>query len=191
MRCLQSDDPNLKFVWAVAFPSDAIVQGTNRAMIDNDADEADPGVVELTPPGLRGARLLRARGLTPVPLRPAGQEYRRDGETVIATGKEPLHDDFAARALRAGDEDDERTWSEKPDAGVGVLLGAVPWGHPHREDWARGYGIIDVEVDDPELAEPTLKRMFGGASPTPCATSPRGRAAFTISFGSAPIGSPT
>ena len=158
--------------------------------MDEEDDSDDLDGPEAVPPGLLGARSLRARGLTPVPLRPAGQEYRRNGETVVATGKEPLHEDFAARALRAGDEEDVRTWTQHPDAGVGVLLGAMPWDHPHRDGWAQGDGIADVEVDDPGVAEPTLDACSAAPPPRRCASSPRGRAAITISSGSGRISSP-
>ncbi|MDB5350436.1 MAG: hypothetical protein JWN86_1683 [Planctomycetota bacterium] len=117
------------------------------------------------PPGLRGARMLRAKGLTSVPLRPAGQNYWRGGEAMIATGKEPRNDEFAARALRASDEDDDRMWLEHPDAGVAVLLGLMPWDHTHRDGWSQAEGIVDIEEDDPEAAQATWARIFPDGVP--------------------------
>lgn len=91
------------------------------------------------PPCLRMALAMLALGLRPVPIHPGQKKPIGDGWGLRHHTEESL------RAMFRG----------FPGAGVGIVLG----------DDGTGNGIIDMEIDDPDLADDAMDRMFPAGPP--------------------------
>jgi hypothetical protein len=148
-----------------------------QLMLGFDAEPASrspipPEAVRIAPPPLRygpitaldGALWLHSQGLAPVALRARGETCTRRGEIVVSDGKVPRHEAFGTVAAQATADDLRADFAAHPDSGLGVLLGVLPPGRDDNPYWGRR-GVADVEVDDPELAAPVLKRLWPGGLP--------------------------
>ena len=107
-------------------------------------------------------------GLRPVLLTPAGARVFRPGRGMVPSdGKDPIGRGWAFKVY----SDEEEIWAAyraHPGAGVGLALGLAPEGSPHHDRLGdrEPCGLVDLEVDDPEAAAPTLAAIFGpGGSP--------------------------
>jgi hypothetical protein len=110
------------------------------------------------PLGLRGALVAHGLGMRPIPLRPAGSTFMRDGAAVTATGKEPrVGESWPHWGARLTAAELRAAWADFPDAGVGVVLGWYDE-RDRRDPFERGFLALDV--DDPVAARPALERIF-------------------------------
>jgi putative DNA primase/helicase len=85
-----------------------------------------------------------ALGFWPIPI------TAPDDRRVIAPGKQPIGKKWGQ--TRHTKESLERVYANHPGAGIGLKLG--PEG-----------GLVDFDVDEPEVGEGTLLRIFGGKIP--------------------------
>jgi hypothetical protein len=100
------------------------------------------------PPALAEALSLLSQGLWPIAVHALGETIRRrDGSSKPSEGVEPIGTGWGLH--RPTEASLRAQWASKPKAAVGLLLG-------HRA------GVVDIEVDKPELAEDTLLEMMGG-----------------------------
>jgi hypothetical protein len=105
----------------------------NAAMIPTQDD----------PPALQTALALLDAGLWPIPILALAEV----DEDAPSRGKVPVGRAWGLRRHTA--ESLRAVYAERPDRGVGILLGK------------RG-GVIDLDVDDPKTAEDVLADLFGG-----------------------------
>lgn len=87
---------------------------------------------------------LLNRGLWPIPI------TAPDTPGLVSPGKQPIG--AAWGETRHTPESLEAVYAANPGAGVGLKLGP------------EGF-VVDIDIDDPELAAPVLKRIFGEALP--------------------------
>ncbi|MHB1210346.1 MAG: bifunctional DNA primase/polymerase [Acidimicrobiales bacterium] len=114
----------------------------------------------IDPPALIAALAMLKQGLRPVPLKIAGllKKKGEDGNPdELTNGKEPHGNDWGS--VRHTETSLRDYYRKYPGAGVGILLGA----NPDPTDPSVELGVIDLEIDDPELAAPVLGRIFGEA----------------------------
>jgi hypothetical protein len=102
-------------------------------------------------PGLATAVLLYEGGLHPVGLYPHGHSINEGNTNRTRTtfGKELIP---IGRDRRPAATDLPRVWRIYPGAGVG-----------HEPDFV--WGVIDFKIDDPSVADPVIKRIFGKLGP--------------------------
>ena len=138
------------------------------------ATQGDPGRT----PEADAAVWYWQSGMRPVLLTPVGARVFRPGRGMVPSdGKDPIGKDWAFKVYA----DEEEIWAAyraHPGAGVGLALGLAPEGSPHyaRLGDREPCGLVDLEVDDPEAAAPTLAAIFGPGGPPECGwDSARGR----------------